>query len=80
MSSIVGLQGKFKGNEIIKMLKTSKHYGPDASGVYLDDIKLNINEVDLSESEGAAILVYGASDVVLDNIKINYTTPEDTTA
>lgn len=43
MSSIVGLQGKFKGNEIIKMLKTSKHYGPDASGVYLDDIKLNIN-------------------------------------
>ena len=51
-----------------------------ADNVKLSDIKLNINEVDLSESEGAAILVYGASDVVLDNIKINYTTPEDTTA
>ena len=43
MSSIVGLQGKFKGNDIVKMLKTSKNRGPDASGVYLGDVKLNID-------------------------------------
>ena len=43
MSSIVGLQGKFKGNKIVEMLKTSKNRGPDSSGVYLDDIKLDID-------------------------------------
>lgn len=43
MSSIVGLQGKFKGNDIAKMLKSSKKRGPESSGVYLDDIKLNID-------------------------------------
>ena len=43
MCSIVGLQGNFKGNDIIKMLKTSKNRGPDASGVYFNDINLNIN-------------------------------------
>ncbi len=42
MSSIVGLQGKFNGNDIVSMLKTSRNRGPDASGVYLDDVKLNI--------------------------------------
>ena len=43
MCSIVGLQGKFKGNDIVDMLKTSKNRGPDASGVYLDEIRLNID-------------------------------------
>ena len=43
MCSIVGLQGNFKGNDIIKMLKTSKNRGPDASGVYFNDINLNSN-------------------------------------
>ena len=43
MCSIVGLQGNFKSNDIIKMLKTSKSRGPDSSGVYFDDIKLNID-------------------------------------
>ena len=43
MCSIVGLQGNFKGNDVIKMLKTSKSRGPDSSGVYFDDIKLNID-------------------------------------
>ncbi|WP_405294724.1 asparagine synthase-related protein [Methanobrevibacter sp.] len=43
MCSIVGLKGNFKGNDIIRMLKVSKKRGPDASGVFLDDIKLNIN-------------------------------------
>lgn len=43
MCSIVGLQGNFKGNDLIKMLKASKNRGPDASGIYLDDVKLNID-------------------------------------
>ena len=43
MCSIVGLQGSFKGNDIIKMLKTSKNRGPDSSGVFLDEIFIDIN-------------------------------------
>ena len=43
MCSIVGLQGNFKGNDLIKMLKASKNRGLDASGVYLDDVKLDID-------------------------------------
>lgn len=43
MCSIVGLQGNFKGNDIIKMLKASKNRGPDSSGVWLDDLKSDIN-------------------------------------
>lgn len=43
MSSIVGLQGNFQGNDIIKMLKSSKNRGPDSSGVYLDKIHKNID-------------------------------------
>ncbi|KZX09935.1 asparagine synthetase B [Methanobrevibacter oralis] len=43
MSSIVGLLGNFKGNDIVKMLKVSKFRGFDASGIFLDDIKLNID-------------------------------------
>ena len=43
MCSIVGLQGNFKGNDIIKMLKTSKNRGPDASGVWLNEVDLNID-------------------------------------
>ena len=49
MCSIVGLQGNFKGNDLIKMLKASKNRGPDASGVYLDDIHLNIDLDDFSD-------------------------------
>ena len=43
MCSIVGLQGNFKGNDLIKMLKASENRGPDASGVYLDNVKLNVD-------------------------------------
>ena len=43
MCSIVGLQGNFKGNDIIKMLKSSKDRGPDSSGVFLDEIYTDIN-------------------------------------
>ena len=45
MSSIVGLLGNFKGNDIVKMLKVSKFRGIDASGIFLDDIKLNIDGI-----------------------------------
>ena len=40
MCSIVGLQGNFKGNDIIKMLKASKNRGPDSSGVFLDEMMI----------------------------------------
>ena len=43
MCSIVGLQGNFKGNDIIKMLKSSKNRGPDSSGVWLDKIHTDID-------------------------------------
>ncbi|WP_405274725.1 asparagine synthase-related protein, partial [Methanobrevibacter sp.] len=43
MCSIVGLQGSFKVNDIVQMLKTSKNRGPDSSGIYLDEIYADIN-------------------------------------
>ena len=43
MCSIVGLQGNFKGNDLINMLKVSKSRGPDSSGVYLDEMILNLD-------------------------------------
>lgn len=49
MCSIVGMQGNFKGNDIVKMLKASKFRGPDASGVFLDEITLNINLDEFSD-------------------------------
>ena len=36
MCSIVGLQGNFKADDLIAMLKTSKNRGKDASGIFLD--------------------------------------------
>ncbi len=49
MCSIVGLQGNFKVNDIIQMLKTSKNRGPDSSGIYLDEIYTNINLDEFSD-------------------------------
>ena len=43
MSSIVGIQGNVKANDIIKMLKASKNRGLDSSGIYLDKIYENID-------------------------------------
>lgn len=48
MCSIVGLEGNFKANDIIKMLKASKNRGPDSSGIYLDKI---YTDIDLDEFE-----------------------------
>ena len=46
MCSIVGLQGKVKADDIVKMLKVSKSRGPDSSGVFLDEI---YTDIDLDE-------------------------------
>lgn len=43
MCSIVGLQGKVKSDDIVKMLKSSKNRGPDSSGLFLDKIYTDIN-------------------------------------
>ena len=49
MSSIVGLQGNVKANEIIKMLKASKNRGLDSSGVFLDKHYLDIDLDDFKD-------------------------------
>ncbi|WP_407453177.1 asparagine synthase-related protein [Methanobrevibacter sp.] len=49
MCSIVGLQGNFKGNDIVKMLKSSKYRGQDSSGVFLDEIYTDINLDEFSD-------------------------------
>ena len=58
MCSIVGLQGSFKANDIIKMLKASKNRGPDSSGVFLDEIHTNIN-IDEFEDENDYSMAFG---------------------
>ncbi len=55
MCSIVGLQGNFKGNDIIKMLKASKNRGPDSSGVWLDEIRTNIDLNDFTDDNDYSI-------------------------
>jgi hypothetical protein len=48
--------------------------------IKLSDIKLVLNDIDLSESEGAGIYIYKSSNVLIDNVKVNYITSEDTTS
>ena len=55
MCSIVGLEGNFKANDIIKMLKTSKNRGPDSSGVYLDEVHTNINLTEFNDDNAYPI-------------------------
>ena len=55
MCSIVGLQGNFKGNDIVKMLKASKNRGPDSSGVCLDKIYTDIDLDDFIDDNGYEI-------------------------
>lgn len=43
MCSIVGLQGNFKADDIVKMLKSSKFRGPDSSSIFLDKIYADID-------------------------------------
>lgn len=51
MCSIVGLQGKVKADDIVKMLKSSKNRGPDSSGIFLDKIYTNIDLDEFSDDE-----------------------------
>ena len=55
MCSIVGLQGNFKGNDIVKMLKASKNRGPDSSGVCLDKIYTDIDLDEFSDDNDYGI-------------------------
>lgn len=55
MCSIVGLQGNFKGNDIVKMLKASKNRGPDASGVYLNEISTDIDLDEFDDDKNYSI-------------------------
>ncbi len=43
MCSIVGLQGNFKADDIVKMLKASKYRGQDSSGIYLDKLYADVD-------------------------------------
>ena len=43
MSSIVGLQGKVKAQDIVEMLRSTRSRGSDSSGIYLDDIYTGID-------------------------------------
>lgn len=58
MCSIVGLQGNFKANDIVRMLKSSKNRGPDSSGVYLDEIYTDIN-LDEFEHDNDCPIAFG---------------------
>ena len=58
MCSIAGLQGNFKVNDIIRMLKISKNRGPDSSGIYLDEIHTDIN-LDEFEDENDYPIAFG---------------------
>ena len=55
MCSIVGLQGTFKGNDIVKMLESSKYRGPDSTGVWLDEIRTDINIDDFKDENEYSI-------------------------
>ena len=55
MCSIAGLQGDFKGNDIVKMLKTSKNRGPDSSGIFLDEIFTDIDLDDFHDDNDYGI-------------------------
>ena len=59
MCSIVGLQGKVKASDIVKMLKSSKYRGPDASGIYLDEIHQDIDLDDFND-DGEYQIAFGA--------------------
>ena len=51
MCSIVGLQGRVKADDIVKMLKTSKYRGPDSSGLFLDEIYTDIDFDEFSDDK-----------------------------
>ena len=74
MCSIVGLQGNFKADDLIAMLKTSKNRGKDASGIFLDgkiqkgidlnDLKQVNNEFGYQEGD---TVIKAAANILINN-------------
>lgn len=58
MCSIVGLQGNFKADDIVKMLKASKYRGPDSSGIYLDKLYADV-DLDNFEDDNIYSIAFG---------------------
>ena len=58
MCSIVGLQGKVKAEDIVKMLKSSKNRGPDSSGLFLDRTYTDISLDEFSD-DGEYEIAFG---------------------
>ena len=75
MSSIVGLQGNVKANDIIKMLKTSKNRGPDSSGVYLDGIHTDI-DLDEFSDDGNYGIAFGHNLLSVYDSEDRYSKPQ----
>ncbi|WP_409199371.1 asparagine synthetase B family protein [Methanobrevibacter sp. DSM 116169] len=46
MCGIAGLEGNFKGNDLLDLLKSIKHRGPDSTGIYLKEEGIK-NDIDL---------------------------------
>ena len=76
MCSIVGLQGKFKGNDLIKMLKASKNRGPDSTGVYLDDVILDIDLDDFCDDNGYVIPSHVSNQIIFNRVSHTCLHPE----
>ena len=77
MCSIVGLQGNFKANDLIAMLKTSQNRGMDASGIALDnEIHKNI-DLDNFNDDNSYSLGLGHNLLAIHNSKdrISHTQP-----
>ena len=77
MCSIVGLQGNFKANDLIAMLKTSKNRGMDASGIALGNkIHKNI-DLDNFDDDNSYSLGLGHNLLAIHNSKdrISHTQP-----
>lgn len=73
MSSIVGLQGNFKRNDIISMLETSKNRGPDLSRVFLDKV-YNLEDFDC-KNDYDLVLGHNLLKVYDSNNRISYPQP-----
>ena len=58
MSSIVGLQGKIKSDDIVNMLKVSKKRGTDSTGIWFNDLYYDI-DLDDFKLDGECDIAFG---------------------
>ena len=76
MSSIVGLQGNVKAEDIIKMLKASKKRGQDSSSIYLDKVYNDIDFDDFKSDEVFEIgLGHNLNNIYDSNSRISSSNP-----